>query len=94
MEFGYDENQRRDPSSKPSTEELSVVTYVHKKLISLVKGHSGKKLQIFFESQDFSTANPMLETVKDERGYTLLHISAYKKFSNDLELILLNKLKE
>ena len=71
-----------------------MASYCHKKLISLVKGHSGKKLQTFFDSQDFSTANPMLETIKDERGYTLLHISAYKKFSNDLELILLKKLKE
>ena len=55
-------------------------------LISLVKGRSARSLKAFLDSE---AKDIDLMKVEDERGYTLLHLAAFKKFSNDFELIIL-----
>jgi len=53
-------------------------------LITLVKGKSAKSLQNFLDSELKSLK---LIRVEDERGYSLLHIAAFKKISADFESI-------
>lgn len=52
-------------------------------LITLVKGRSARSLRAFLDSEVKDDIN--LLKVEDERGYSLLHLAAYKKISNDFE---------
>lgn len=52
-------------------------------LIALVKGSSDRSLKAFLDSN--VPKHIKLSEVVDERGYTLLHIAAFKKFSADFE---------
>ena len=58
-------------------------------LITIVKGMSTRALRNFLDSE---LKGIRLIDVIDERGYTLLHIAAFKKFSMDFESILCNEM--
>ena len=55
-------------------------------LINLVKGRSAKALKAFLDSE-VKVIN--LLKVEDDKGYSLLHLAAFKKISNDFESIIL-----
>ena len=61
------------------------------KLIEIVKGKSAKRLSAFLECvvQEID-----LLKVEDEKGYSLLHIATFKKFSNDFEQIICSYVKK
>lgn len=56
-----------------------------------MKGKSAKSLQAFLDSE---LKGVKLIEIEDERGYTLLHIAAFKKFSNDFESILCGAIRK
>lgn len=70
--------------SSPAAADL--IAQKTEELISLVKGRSARSLKAFLDSE---AKDIDLMKVEDERGYTLLHLAAFKKFSNDFELIIL-----
>ena len=60
-------------------------------LIALVKGRSARSLRAFLDSE---IKDIDLLKVEDERGYSLLHLAAFKKISNDFESIILEYAKK
>ena len=60
-------------------------------LIALVKGSSARNLRSFLDEE---LKGIKLTEVIDERGYTLLHIAAFKKFSSSFESILCTAIRK
>ena len=56
-------------------------------LIHLVKGRSARSLKAFLDSE---AEDIDLMQVNDDRGYSLLHLAAFKKISNDFESIIID----
>ena len=63
-----DEDEEEDDGQSPDID----------KLIALVKGSNSRKLRSFLEEDQKGI---QLTEVTDKRGYTLLHIAAFKKYS-------------
>ena len=57
----------------------------------MVKGKSTRELKKFLDSELIGFK---LNKVEDERGYTLLHIAAFKKFSSEFEQIICNAIRK
>ena len=97
MDFQAEENmlnQSQPEISPVAKSNLSPGDECKQKLIRLFKGSSQRRIKEYFSSEDFAYSNPMLETVVDQDGFTLLHHAAYKKYSNDFEIILMDKIEE
>ena len=61
------------------------------KLIDLVKGKSARSLRAFLDSE----LNKLdLMSIRDEKGYSLLHLAAFKRFSNDFEQIIVSYVRQ
>ena len=59
-------------------------------LFTLVKGKSARELKRYLDSELLGFK---LIKVIDERGYSLLHIAAFKKISAEFEQILCNAIR-
>ena len=60
-------------------------------LITLIKGRSARSLRAFLDSEIHEIN---LLKVEDEKGYSMLHLAAFKKISNDFESIILEYAKK
>ena len=78
-------------SSVFAAEQQSRIHLKIEKLIDLVKGKSARQLRSFLD-REVEELNLM--AIEDERGYSLLHLAAFKKFSSDFESILLDAIKK
>lgn len=66
---------------------------IKEELIKLVRGKNSKKLKVFLDSLDLTESNIDLMSIEAENGYSLLHLAAFKKFSNDSEKLILAKIQ-
>ena len=64
-------------------------------LLSLVRGRSSTRIRSFFrEDPSFCRGKANLMQVVDSEGFSLLHIAVFKKYSGDVERVLLQQIKE
>ena len=79
------------PTVTPTKEEQAdqlMLAGKKEQLINLVKGRSARSLKAFLDSE----ANDIdLMQVEDDNGYSLLHLAAFKKNSNDFESIIIQR---
>ena len=59
----------------------------------MVRGKNSRKLKLFLDSPELAESKLDLMSVEAENGYSLLHIAAFKKFSNDSEKLIIDKIK-
>lgn len=77
------------PTVTPTKEEQAdqlMLAGKKEQLINLVKGRSARSLKAFLDSEGKGLD---LMQVEDESGYSLLHLAAFKKISNDFESIII-----
>ena len=77
------------PTATPAKEDQAEQVILARKkeqLINLVKGRSARSLKAFLDSE---VKGLDIMQVEDESGYTLLHLAAFKKISNDFESIII-----
>ena len=64
-------------------------------MIQLIRGRRASKLIDYFSKDaEFLVSRVNLMQVFDNEGFSLLHIAVFKKFSGDIEKVLLNQIKE
>ena len=73
------------PAKEDQAEQL-ILARKKEQLINLVKGRSARSLKAFLDSEGKGLD---LMQVEDESGYSLLHLAAFKKISNDFESIII-----
>ena len=64
-------------------------------LAELARGRSSGRLQRYFNADpEYLVSRVNLMQVVDSEGFSLLHIAVFKKYSGDVERVLLNQIKE
>ena len=64
-------------------------------LTELVRGRSSGRLQRYFTADpEYLVSRVNLMQVVDSEGFSLLHIAVFKKYSGDVERVLLKQIKE
>ena len=79
-----------------SSEQLDFDDELTRTLITLMKGRSLTKLIDFFSKDaDYLVSRVnLMQVYEKETGFSLLHLAVFKKFSGDIEKVLLNQIKE
>ena len=76
-----------------SLEQLDFNDDLSRNLINLMKGRSLTKLIDFFSKDaDYLVSRVnLMQVYEKETGFSLLHLAVFKKFSGDIEKVLLNQ---
>ena len=82
-------------SSSQSRDALGFDVKITGALTELVRGRSSGRLLRYFDADaEYLVSRVNLMQVVDSEGFSLLHIAVFKKYSGDVERVLLNQIKE
>ena len=82
-------------SSSQSRDALGFDVKITGALTELVRGRSSGRLQRYFDADaEYLVSRVNLMQVVDSEGFSLLHIAVFKKYSGDVERVLLQQIKE
>ena len=77
-------------SSSQSRDALGFDVKITGALTELVRGRSSGRLQRYFDADaEYLVSRVNLMQVVDSEGFSLLHIAVFKKYSGDVERVLL-----